>query len=226
VLAWWISLPVERAAPASCEDRRSLFLHKLARRTWASSRPRGRRGQLAPARQHAGASEPGGRAPHLADQHRHVAAGQPDGLGLRLHYRTGQVLQRSDATLRTMARMERHRGHFYNWYDTQTLAPLHPMYVSAVDSGNLAGHLLTLAPGLERLADSPSSAADAGRHRHHAARGRGTRRRRAEPAVANAIEAMHALLAARTRQKRAPARPGRMPGKACPPAPTRMVALP
>ena len=44
-----------------------------------------------------------------------------------------------------MHKLERHRGHFYNWYDTRTLEPLRPMYVSTVDSGNLAGHLLTLA---------------------------------------------------------------------------------
>ncbi|MDQ2990660.1 MAG: cyclic beta 1-2 glucan synthetase, partial [Pseudomonadota bacterium] len=49
--------------------------------------------------------------------------------------------------------------HFYNWYDTLTLAPLQPMYVSSVDSGNLAGHLLTLAPGLSALADQPIASA-------------------------------------------------------------------
>ena len=42
--------------------------------------------------------------------------------------------------------LERHRGHFYNWYDTRTLAPLMPRYVSTVDSGNLSAHLLTLRP--------------------------------------------------------------------------------
>ncbi len=49
--------------------------------------------------------------------------------------------------------MERHQGHFYNWYDTQSLKPLFPLYISSVDSGNLAGHLLTLRPGLLGLAD-------------------------------------------------------------------------
>ncbi len=52
-----------------------------------------------------------------------------------------------------MQRLERHRGHFYNWYDTRTLQPLLPLYVSSVDSGNLAGHLLTLGAGLRELAD-------------------------------------------------------------------------
>jgi cellobiose phosphorylase len=47
-----------------------------------------------------------------------------------------------------MQRLERHRGHFYNWYETRTLKPLLPLYISSVDSGNLAGHLLTLGAGL------------------------------------------------------------------------------
>src|SRR5262245_32877849 len=52
-----------------------------------------------------------------------------------------------------MKRLERHHGHFYNWYNTRTLEPLFPRYVSSVDSGNLAGHLLTLGTGLRDLAD-------------------------------------------------------------------------
>ncbi len=55
----------------------------------------------------------------------------------------------------SMEMLERHRGHFYNWYDTQTRLPLAPLYVSTVDSGNLAGHLLTLRPGLAALPDAP-----------------------------------------------------------------------
>ena len=51
--------------------------------------------------------------------------------------------------------MERHRGHLYNWYDTRTLRPLPPLYVSTVDSGNLAGHLLVLRRGLLELIDLP-----------------------------------------------------------------------
>ena len=57
---------------------------------------------------------------------------------------TPELLTRLEATLGTMATMQRHRGHFLNWYDTQTRAPLMPMYVSTVDSGNLSGNLLAL----------------------------------------------------------------------------------
>jgi cyclic beta-1,2-glucan synthetase len=58
---------------------------------------------------------------------------------------TRETVERLEATLATMRKMERVRGHFYNWYDTQTLYPLEPKYISTVDSGNLAGHLIVLA---------------------------------------------------------------------------------
>ena len=55
------------------------------------------------------------------------------------------TIERLEATLGTMGKLARHRGHFYNWYDTQDLRALDPQYVSSVDSGNLAGHLIALA---------------------------------------------------------------------------------
>ena len=58
---------------------------------------------------------------------------------------TAETVERLEATLATMNRMERFRGHFFNWYDTRDLRPLDPKYVSSVDSGNLAGHLIALA---------------------------------------------------------------------------------
>ena len=60
----------------------------------------------------------------------------------------GRVLERTQKLLGTLNRMERHRGHFFNWYDTRSLKPLLPQYVSTVDSGNLAGSLLVLRAGL------------------------------------------------------------------------------
>nr|WP_211287749.1 glucoamylase family protein [Xanthomonas dyei] len=66
------------------------------------------------------------------------------------------VMTRVADTLATLESLPRHRGHFYNWYDTETLAPLLPRYVSTVDSGNLAGHLLTLRQGLLALVDAPA----------------------------------------------------------------------
>ncbi|MGH7893857.1 MAG: glucoamylase family protein, partial [Candidatus Binatia bacterium] len=57
---------------------------------------------------------------------------------------TLETVERLEATLSSMARLERFRGHFYNWYETRDLRPLEPRYVSTVDSGNLAGHLIVV----------------------------------------------------------------------------------
>jgi hypothetical protein len=57
-------------------------------------------------------------------------------------------------TFDTLARMERYRGHFYNWYDTRDLEPLPPRYVSTVDSGNLAGCLVAVKEGCHDLASA------------------------------------------------------------------------
>ncbi len=67
---------------------------------------------------------------------------------------TEDVAVRTGNTLNTLQEMEKFRGHFYNWYDTETLAPLYPRYISTVDSGNLAGHLVTMQQGLLLLADT------------------------------------------------------------------------
>jgi cyclic beta-1,2-glucan synthetase len=55
------------------------------------------------------------------------------------------ALNRLERTLGTLSRLRRHRGHLYNWYDTRSLKVLEPAYVSSVDSGNLAGHLIAVA---------------------------------------------------------------------------------
>ncbi len=53
--------------------------------------------------------------------------------------------------LDSLERMPRHRGHFYNWYDTRSLLPLSPAFISTVDSGNLYASLLTVQQALEEL---------------------------------------------------------------------------
>jgi cyclic beta-1,2-glucan synthetase len=73
---------------------------------------------------------------------------------------TLDTVSRLEATLATMQRLPRYRGHFYNWYDTQDLRPLEPKYVSSVDSGNLAGHLIALGNACRTWA---TQAAHAGR---------------------------------------------------------------
>ncbi|BBK34084.1 cyclic beta-1,2-glucan synthetase [Stella humosa] len=68
---------------------------------------------------------------------------------------TAETVERLEATLATMQRMTRFRGHFFNWYDTTDLRALDPAYVSAVDSGNLAGHLIVLANACEGWVAAP-----------------------------------------------------------------------
>ena len=69
---------------------------------------------------------------------------------------TAETLDRIEATLATMDRLERYRGHFLNWYETQTLRSLEPRYVSSVDSGNLAGNLIILKNAAREIAEHPS----------------------------------------------------------------------
>lgn len=66
------------------------------------------------------------------------------------------AVARIDATISTIEKMDRFRGHLYNWYETTTLKPLYPLYVSSVDSGNLAGHLVAVAAACSEWAEAPS----------------------------------------------------------------------
>ena len=71
-----------------------------------------------------------------------------------------EAVFRLEKTLATMNGLERFRGHFYNWYDTRDLRPLDPRYVSSVDSGNLAGHLITLANAVREWKSGALDSAD------------------------------------------------------------------
>jgi len=154
LLVWWIDRPiVDRLHALDAEQ--TVFLRRLARRTWAFFDA------------HVGAPDnhlpPDNMQEHPVARVAHRTS--PTNIGFALlaalaarefgYLTTRRLLARIDATLTTMQAMERHRGHFYNWYDTQTLQPLRPRYVSTVDSGNLAGQLLTLRAGLLALVDAP-----------------------------------------------------------------------
>jgi cyclic beta-1,2-glucan synthetase len=70
---------------------------------------------------------------------------------------TIDAVERLEATLTTMSELARFHGHFFNWYDTRDLRPLDPRYISSVDSGNLAGHLIALANACREWTDHPVS---------------------------------------------------------------------
>ncbi len=65
------------------------------------------------------------------------------------------ALQRMNDTLQTILRMPHYRGHIYNWHDTRDLRVLDPAYVSTVDSGNLAGHLIAIAQACREWRHNP-----------------------------------------------------------------------
>jgi len=74
-------------------------------------------------------------------------------LGLR------ELTERIERTLGSLEKLQKFRGHYFNWFDTRTLAPLWPQYVSVLDSGNLAGHLLALKQACIEIPDHPLFAA-------------------------------------------------------------------
>jgi cyclic beta-1,2-glucan synthetase len=65
------------------------------------------------------------------------------------------MTKRLEDTLATMSGLRRFRGHFFNWYDTRDLRVLEPEYVSTVDSGNLAGHLIAVAQACHECVERP-----------------------------------------------------------------------
>ncbi len=151
-IAWWISQPIESPAPDLTAEQLT-FLRHTARKTWHffETFVTAQENWLPPDNFQ---EVP---APTIASRT------SPTNMGLALlanlaardfgYLSVGGLIRRTQDTLATMQRLERHRGHFYNWYDTRTLQPLLPLYVSSVDSGNLAGHLLTLGSGLREQAD-------------------------------------------------------------------------
>ncbi|MBN2078600.1 MAG: cyclic beta 1-2 glucan synthetase [Spirochaetes bacterium] len=151
-IAWWLSRPISHRE-TRLSDEQNIFLRKLARKTWAYFETfTGPEDNWLPPDNFQEA--PSGVIAHRTS---------PTNIGLSLlanlaaydfgYIPPAQLIERSGNTFKAMQKLERYRGHFYNWYDTQTLDPLPPLYISTVDSGNLAGHLLTLKPGLTALPD-------------------------------------------------------------------------
>ena len=153
-IAWRISQPIGSAVPDLTAEQRA-FLGRTARKTWHffETFVTAQENWLPPDNFQEAP------VPKVASRT------SPTNMGLALlanlaardfgYLPCGSLIRRTQDALAAMQRLERHRGHFFNWYDTHTLQPLLPLYVSSVDSGNLAGHLLTLASGLRELPDEP-----------------------------------------------------------------------
>ncbi len=68
---------------------------------------------------------------------------------------TIEMLEQLEKTITTVEGLPKWNGHLYNWYDTGTLKPLYPAYISTVDSGNFTGYLMTLEQGLQEYLERP-----------------------------------------------------------------------
>jgi cyclic beta-1,2-glucan synthetase len=77
---------------------------------------------------------------------------------------TTDMTRRLELAFRALERMRRFRGHFFNWYDLHDLGVLEPAYISTVDSGNLAGHLIAIRQACLEARPDPASADGAAAH--------------------------------------------------------------
>ena len=157
VFAWWVSLPTPQPKAQRLDAEERAYLTGIARDTWRFFED-----CISPLDNHLPPDNlQVDTEPTLA--HRT----SPTNIGLYLlavtcarqfgWISTQEVVHRLQATLGTMERMPKHDGHLYNWYQTETLEILQPAYVSTVDSGNLAGHLLAVSGAccaLARKADT------------------------------------------------------------------------
>lgn len=150
-IAWFISRP-RPARDRSLDTSQTAFIRRLARRTWTYF-------------DHF-VGENSHWLPPDNFQERPVSViaprTSPTNIGLGLasdlaaydfgYLSPGRFLFRTVRTLGALEKLERYRGHFYNWYDIHTLKPLHPLYISSVDSGNLAALLIVVREGLREMA--------------------------------------------------------------------------
>ncbi|HSK10873.1 MAG TPA: glucoamylase family protein, partial [Vicinamibacterales bacterium] len=158
-IAYWLSRPAAaRLRPLAASER--VMLRRVARKTWRyfETFVTAADAWLPPDN-----FQEDGAGPQLARRT------SPTNIGLGLlstlaahdlgYISVDDLVDRIDRTLTTLEGLERHEGHFLNWYSTATLSPLHPRYVSTVDSGNLAAALMTLAQGLQHAIDEPQTRA-------------------------------------------------------------------
>lgn len=155
VIGWWISKPLTAPTPGLNAQQKD-FLRLTARRTWRYFED------------FVGPDDNWLPPDNFQTYPTPTIASRtsPTNMGMALladltavdfgYLTVSQCLQRVDNTLTAMEKLDRYRGHFFNWYDTRTLQPLLPCYISSVDSGNLAGSLLTLQAGLAEFKDQPA----------------------------------------------------------------------
>lgn len=147
VIAWLISRPIQRSKRRVCipnvaDEARRMFAYFEDNVNESSSFLPPDNVSMAPARSVAMRTSPTNIGMYLLA----LAAAHDFGM---LDVR--QISERAEKTLRTLERLERWRGHFFNWYDLTTLEPIGGRFVSTVDSGNLAASLIVFSEFLDEL---------------------------------------------------------------------------
>ena len=154
VIAYWISKDKkEKTLDISENDLHELG--RIARKTWRYFE------EFANAKNHFLAPDN-----YQADPPRGIAGRtSPTNIGFGLlasltardlgYVSTSSMTEMIDRTIGTIEQLDKWHGHLYNWYDTQSLKPLRPGYVSTVDSGNFLGYLITLSQGLKGYLSCP-----------------------------------------------------------------------
>lgn len=156
LVAFWLSrMAVERQAASELDQKDIEWLRLIARRTWRFFET------------FVGESDHWLPPDNFQQEPTPITAHRtsPTNIGLLLlstlaardfgYLGTLETIERIELTCTTLERLPRFRGHFYNWYDTQTLEPLKPQYISTVDSGNLVGSLIAVAEGCQEFTDLP-----------------------------------------------------------------------
>ena len=152
VFAWWVSLPARQPKTQRLNAEERAYLTVIASDTWRFFEH-----CISPQDNHLPPDNL-----QVDSQPTLAHRTSPTNIGLYLlavccarHFgwiSTAEVINRLLATLGTVERMAKHDGHLYNWYQTETLEVLQPAYVSTVDSGNMAGHLLAVSSACNSLA--------------------------------------------------------------------------
>lgn len=146
-VVWFVSrgLPEKKIELSASQN---LYLHMLARKIWGFFETFvGKEDNWLP---------PDNYQEHPVERIAHRTS--PTNMGLYLlanltakdfGYITNSVfIERTTDSVNTLVKLEKFNGHLYNWYDTISLVPLAPKYISTVDSGNFVGHVLTLRQSL------------------------------------------------------------------------------
>ena len=154
MVTYWMSLPIENKTNSLSEGQQ-LYLHILARKTWGFFE------KYVTAEDNWLPPDNFQERPSPIIAHRT----SPTNIGLYLlsnltavdfgYLSVSRMLSRTHQTFDTLDVLPKHNGHLYNWYDTISLDPLIPKYISTVDNGNLVGHLLTYKQGLLEIINEP-----------------------------------------------------------------------